>query len=82
MKCEAKSNDCHQKTFIKKCHVCGKVMESYSEIQRCVSCNKPFLPVNYFGKIHAKNSKEFQNLFSTCEDLREDDLIKGLSCIW
>ena len=68
--------------MIKKCHVCGHVMESRREIEKCEGCKKPFLPMNYFGKVHAKNSEEFKNLFVNASDLHEEDMIKGLTVLW
>lgn len=69
-------------TIIKKCHVCGTIHESFEEVQKCKSCKKSFLPTNYFSKVHAKNSKEFQNLFCNAEELDEQDLIFGLHVLW
>ncbi|MBL6989075.1 MAG: hypothetical protein ISR65_04830 [Bacteriovoracaceae bacterium] len=71
-----------QQIIIKKCHICGHIMESYIEVSKCVKCHKSFLPLNYFGKIHAKNSTEFRNLFATSKEIREEDLIKGLYTLW
>lgn len=71
-----------KKMIIKKCHICGGIMESFREVQRCHSCHKPFLPLNYFGKIGAKNSKEFKKLFLNSDELAEDDLIKGINVLW
>ncbi len=68
--------------IIKKCHVCGHMMESHQEIDKCGSCKKPFLPMNYFGKVHAKNSAEFKELFSNASELHEDDMVKGLTVLW
>jgi len=70
------------KVLIKKCHVCGVVSESFQETKKCGGCNKSFLPINYFSKVHAKNSKEFDELFSFSEDLHEEDLIKGINVLW
>ncbi len=70
------------RTIIKKCHCCGYLMESVREVERCDKCNKSFLPSNYFGKVHAKNSKEFKCLFSNVEELEERDVIKGITVIW
>lgn len=68
--------------FIRKCHVCGHVAESQEELKQCVQCQKSFLPLNYFDKIHAKNEREFENLFSPSDELHEDDVIKGLMVLW
>ncbi len=70
------------KLIIKKCHLCGKITEETKEISKCPNCNKSFLPLNYFSKIHAKNSEDFKRLFSNCDELEEKDLIKGLYAIW
>jgi uncharacterized OB-fold protein len=70
------------KLLIKKCHLCGTVMESYIERKKCTKCKKSFLPMNYFSKVHAKNSKEFDELFSNSDDMQEEDLIKGISVLW
>ena len=68
--------------LIKKCHVCGHIMESSKEPEKCGKCNKSFLPSNYFSKVHAKTSKEFKSLFSQSNELHEDEIIKGLTVIW
>jgi hypothetical protein len=70
------------RVIVKKCHVCGTVMEGHQEQQRCKCCKKAFLPSNYFGKIHAKNSKDYSKLFLTSDELHEDDLIKGINVLW
>ncbi len=70
------------KVLIKKCHVCGHVAESYMEVKKCGGCNKSFLPSNYFGKVHAKNSEEFSKLFSSSDELHEEDLVRGISVLW
>ncbi len=69
-------------TLIKKCHCCGHIMESKKEVQKCGECNKSFLPLNYFSKIHAKNSEEFKNLFCKSDELHEEDLIRGINVLW
>jgi hypothetical protein len=71
-----------KKILIKKCHICGLIMESDREIKKCTKCNKSFLPCHYFNKVHAKTSKEFTNLFSSTQELHEDDLVKGIHVIW
>ena len=68
--------------FIKRCHVCGEIMESQAEIRKCQSCGKSFLPLRYFEKIQAKNTQEFYQLFSASSDIDEDDLIKGIHVLW
>jgi len=70
------------KILFKKCHLCGHVAESYYELKKCDGCNKSFLPSNYFGKVHAKNSEEFSQLFSSSDELNDEDLINGLSVLW
>ena len=71
-----------KKLIIRRCHMCGQLNESYSETQRCCLCNKSFLPLNYFGKVHAKNSVDFTHLFEEAVNINENDLIKGLFAIW
>ena len=70
------------KTIFKRCHCCGKVNESKKEPTRCTKCHKPFLPSNYFGKIHAKNTQEFNELFSSSDQLSDADLIVGVTVLW
>jgi len=72
-----------ERVLIKMCHVCGQVIESASEVQRCPKCNKSFLPLNYFAKVHdIKTSDDFKHLFEDCNALNEDDLIKGIHVLW
>ncbi len=71
-----------KKLIIRRCHLCGEVIESYSEVEKCTDCNKHFLPLNYFGKVHATNSAAYLQLFEEASTLHEDDLIKGLFVIW
>ena len=71
-----------RKKIIKKCHVCGNINEANREVEKCGGCHKPFLPMNYFGKVHAKNSNEFKELFANATELHEEDTIKGLTVIW
>lgn len=80
MKVELTNNNC--KLLIKKCHTCGHIMESSQEIQKCTKCKKSFLPVNYFSKVHTKTQKDFDQLFAQGHELREEDLIKGLTVLW
>lgn len=75
-------NQTSGKVLIKKCHVCGHIMEQNHEIQKCDCCKKSFLPLNYFGKVHKKFGEEYQELFSSVDELHEDDLIKGVNVIW
>ena len=71
-----------KQTLIKKCHLCGHIMESSVEVQRCEKCNKSFLPSNYFNKIHPKNSEEFKELFNDASHLHEEDIVKGINVLW
>lgn len=82
MKVELTNKDSGAKTLIKKCHVCGHVMESAQEVQKCGKCKKSFLPVNYFSKVHSKSQKEYDQLFAHSYELRDEDLIKGLTVLW
>ncbi|MFZ8933828.1 MAG: hypothetical protein ACO20H_12835 [Bacteriovoracaceae bacterium] len=70
------------RTVIKKCHSCGHVMESRTEVQKCGQCKKSFLPTNYHNKITAKNSLEFYDQFQEAEELSEELLVKGIQVLW
>ena len=72
----------HKKVIIKKCHVCGQLIEAEAEVKKCPCCNKPFLPLNYFGKVHAVNNQEFENLFADSHELTDEDLIRGIYVLW
>lgn len=71
-----------ERVIIKKCHVCGQIHETTTELQKCVKCNKAFLPLNYFGKVHATNEKEYESLFAQSHELDEQDLILGIYVLW
>ena len=43
-----------RKQLFRLCHNCNCLNESEEEILRCTSCNKGFLPINYFEKIRAR----------------------------
>jgi len=70
-----------EKSIIRACHTCLKVNESPKELERCMHCDKPFLPLRYFEKVHHKNQK-FEQYFSSSDQLEEEDLIKGLFVLW
>ena len=76
------STSSRNRLIIKKCHKCGHIMESKSEIQRCSHCNKAFLPSNYHNKLTAKNSLDFYEQFLEAEDLCDENLIKGIQVLW
>jgi hypothetical protein len=71
-----------EKLLIRACHRCGKLTESFQEIERCAHCNKAFLPLRYFEKIHDFKDESWQKHFSNSDDLEDDDLIKGLFVLW
>jgi hypothetical protein len=81
MKVEIAKNET-TKLLIKKCHMCGHIMESNEEIQKCHKCKKSFLPVNYFSKVHSKNQRDYEQLFAGSQEIHEQDLIKGLTVLW
>lgn len=82
MKVEISTKETNGKLLIKRCHMCGHVMESAQEVPKCHKCKKSFLPVNYFSKIHTKSQKEYEQLFAQCHEIHEEDLIKGLTVLW
>jgi hypothetical protein len=71
-----------KKLIIRRCHVCGQVVESEMEQESCISCGKAFLPLNYFDKIHGDQSQKFKDLFADGDELHEDDLITGIYVLW
>ena len=70
------------KVIIKKCHVCGQVSETTAEIERCIKCNKAFLPLKYFMKVHEQEDSKLKDLFASSDELDEKDLIKGIYVLW
>lgn len=82
MKLELSNKETNGKLLIKKCHVCGHVMESAQEVQKCQKCKKSFLPVNYFSKVHSKSQSDYEQLFAYGHEMHEEDLIKGLTVLW
>ena len=71
-----------EKLVIRACHSCLKINESLQEIERCNHCNKSFLPLRYFQKIHELKGETWKNHFSASHELEEMDLIKGLFVLW
>jgi hypothetical protein len=71
-----------EKLLIRACHRCQKISESMQELERCMHCNKAFLPLNYFEKIHDFKGRSWEKHFSPAELLEEEDLIKGLFVLW
>lgn len=71
-----------EKLLIRACHSCMKLTEAPHEIERCSHCNKAFLPLRYFEKIHDFKGSSWQKHFSSTEELEDEDLIKGLFVLW
>jgi hypothetical protein len=71
-----------EKLLIRACHSCNKLTESYCEVERCSHCNKAFLPLHYFEKIHQFKDENWKKHFSSSDELEEEDLIKGLFVLW
>lgn len=71
----------HTNVLVRKCHVCGQLLESHKEEEKCLSCGKAFLPLAYFDKVH-DHSEEYNDLFATVDEIDEEMLIKGLFVIW
>lgn len=71
-----------EKLLIRACHGCSKITESFQEIERCSHCNKAFLPLRYFEKIHDFKDQNWKKHFSSTEQLEDEDLIKGLFVLW
>lgn len=72
----------YQKILIRRCHHCGELGESTVELNKCGHCKKAFLPLAYFEKVHTLSGARYESLFSHCDDLDEEDLIKGIHVIW
>lgn len=82
-----KKETCYNKavsktTIIKKCHACGYINEAQREMENCKSCNKGFLPLNYFAKIHAQTHDQYKSLFASSDEINENEIIKGLYVLW
>ena len=71
-----------KKLLIRKCHECGRLNEGHSEKEKCSSCGKSFLPLNYFEKIHGDKNQKFEELFAGSDEIQEDDLIMGIYVLW
>jgi hypothetical protein len=71
-----------QKILFKVCHACGHCYEGPVEPERCSKCQKAFLPLQYFEKIHAAKGEKFNSLFEESHSLDDKDLIKGLYVLW
>lgn len=82
MKAKQKNKSHQANKLIKVCHVCANIMESEKEIERCTKCRKSFLPINYSRYDLAQSTKAFQELFHSCDELHEEDLVKGIHVIW
>ncbi|HLT22200.1 MAG TPA: hypothetical protein VKZ84_02115 [Bacteriovoracaceae bacterium] len=70
------------KTLIRACHMCFKLNEATSEIEKCQHCHKSFLPLRYFDKIHAKSKENWSSHFNSIDDIDSKDLIQGLFVVW
>ena len=82
MKTELKGQVKSDKIIIKKCHMCGHICDGHQEPQKCTKCNKSFLPINYFAKVHSKSQADYEKLFAFGHELHEEDIIKGLTVLW
>lgn len=71
-----------EKLLIRACHTCLKINESNKELERCMHCNKSFLPLRYFDKIHGDKELKWENHFYPTDLIEEEDLIKGLFVLW
>ena len=77
-----KRNDKKNKLLLRNCHACLKINESDQELERCCHCNKPFLPLRYFEKVHSQEESKWENYFYPTDLIEEEDLIKGLFVLW
>lgn len=72
----------HSRVIIRKCHVCGQVVEAPKEQDKCCGCGKSFLPLNYFDKIHGDKTQKLEELYADVDELQEEDLITGIYVLW
>jgi hypothetical protein len=70
------------KLIMRKCHVCSHINESAAELEKCTSCAKSFMPLNYFDKIHNHDEGRFEELFAHGHEITDEDIIKGLFVLW
>ena len=70
------------KIIIRKCHSCSHLNESAKEIERCTKCQKSFMPLNYFEKVHERESSKYKELFANSYEISEEDIIKGIFVLW
>lgn len=70
------------KSIIRQCHVCGHVNETEYEVKRCYSCRKSFLPSSYQHNGIKLDQKSYDDLYEHCDEIHEEDLIKGIHVIW
>lgn len=82
MKISPLEKERERKILIKRCHVCDHVWESYQEGKCCPSCQKSFLPANYFQKVKGTKTNDYDFLFAQSDELEEKDLIKGIAVLW
>jgi hypothetical protein len=68
--------------LMRVCHRCHHINESSVELERCTHCQKSFLPLRYFEKIHSAHGENWKNNFSSTSEIEEEDLIKGLFVLW
>jgi len=69
------------KEILRLCHRCHHLNHHHKETDKCNHCNKAFLPLNYFQKIHDVHT-EFKELFGEARELEEKDMIIGLTILW
>lgn len=72
----------YARVIIKKCHSCSLIVESHKEQEKCCGCNKSFLPLNYFDKVHQNKKQALSELYADSGDIHEEDVIKGLYVLW
>jgi hypothetical protein len=68
--------------LMRVCHRCNHVNESSVELERCTHCQKSFLPLRYFDKVHASHGEKWKTNFSSTAEIEEEDLIKGIFVLW
>ncbi|MCC6278576.1 MAG: hypothetical protein IT289_11740 [Oligoflexia bacterium] len=72
---------------VRRCHVCGDVTESETDVLKCGGCGKSLLPFYYFDKKKIKEMADGDVRPDNFRDLERDPEsgygpIRGLTAYW
>ncbi len=68
--------------FVRRCHVCGEVCESYEDILKCTSCRKSLLPFYYFDKRKIAEYTDNESRPNSAPQESGYGPIRGLTVYW